>query len=127
MSQISTQISQPIADQPRTIVLERKKMTDAWVSFLIVSIILSIIFPHDPFWAVIPKIVLFIQAIRLTIDYRNFKKTQYHQVQNIAPQPIQTTPVSEEITSGLFCPMCGVAHSENSKYCAACGTSLELN
>lgn len=125
MSQTSTQISQPIADQPRTLDRERKKMIDAWVSFLIVSIVLSIIFTHNPFWAAIPKIVLFIQAVRLTIDYNNFKKSYRHSIQMTPTQPIHTSSPVQSPTTGIFCPMCGVAHDESSKFCASCGTTLD--
>ncbi|WP_371802278.1 zinc ribbon domain-containing protein [Candidatus Lokiarchaeum ossiferum] len=125
MSQTPTQMSQPTADQPRTLDRERKKMLDAWVSFLIVSIVLSIIFPYDPFWAVIPKIVLFIQAIRCTIEYSNFKKSSRHNIEMTPSQPIHISSPVQSPTSGTFCPMCGVAHDESSKFCASCGTSLE--
>ncbi len=126
MSQTQTQISQPIAEQPRTLDLELKKMIDAWVGFLIVSIVLSVIFQGgDNLFSVIPKFILFVHAVRLSIDYNNFKKSQKYGVHFVSPQSTHTASEVDSASKPQFCPMCGQTHEENSKFCAACGTPLE--
>lgn len=141
MSTTQTTFSQLETRQSFSLEHERKKMIDAWISFIIVSIVMSLIFPYEPFWVIIIRIVMFIHAIRLSIDYSHAKKSMGSSLISKTPQEIRYSqkyisyePVSYytptvveskiQTDSAKYCSMCGQKHEQQAQFCSSCGTKL---
>ena len=118
--------------------LARKEMKDAWIGLIIVSIVLGALF-GGTWWAMIPRVVLFIHAIDKTAKYSRIKdedrrlKAQGSTKKNYVnpsdtsyygrqEQPTIITSPTKETSS--FCPLCGSKHERSAVYCSACGTDL---
>jgi len=105
----------------------RKEVTDAWVGVVILNIIFGALFPYV-WWAWIPRVVVTIHAIELTVRYAEAKKAN----EKTLITPVKTeialaTPVITEplnVSSSMFCPNCGVQLNSTTKFCPYCGNAL---
>lgn len=114
-----------------------KKVYQSWVSFIIMTIILLILF-SEAWWIVIPIIASFFGAIEITVEYFN-KRTDLPResvipsnpekliVQSTSNPPISSPgPVAESPPAdALFCSACGGILQPDQKNCPICGFEIK--
>lgn len=110
-----------------------KKVYQSWVSFILMTLILLILF-SEAWWIVIPIIASFFGAIEITVEYLN-KRTDIPRESVIPSNPeknnIIITNQSPILPSesgaesppadALFCSACGEILQPNQKKCPVCG------
>lgn len=105
----------------------QKDVIDAWLGVVILNIILGVLFPYV-WWAWIPRIVVTVHAIELTVKYHDTKKASAApEFTKAKTDEIKSIPVVVEntsIVSAHFCPNCGVQLNQSTKYCPYCGNAL---
>ena len=110
-----------------------KKVYQSWVSFIIMTIILLILF-SEAWWIVIPIIASFFGAIEITVEYfikrsdipretvvpTNPKKSNIpitNESPNLPSEPVAESPPADAV----FCSACGEMLQPNQKKCPVCG------
>jgi hypothetical protein len=110
---------------PYQTTLERLK--SAWIGFIIVRIVMSIIF--QGFWVgEIAPAVLIINALEQTYIYYQMKQQeQRRMVPPIAATPVELpVPVAAtEMPLPKFCVYCGTPREPTARFCSDCGTRFE--
>lgn len=108
-----------------------EKVKNAWISYIIVRIIMSIIF-HGFWVGEIAPAVLLINALEQTYMLIQTKKQQQKVVAqpNVAPAPIQVTVAPAPVYAAptvapKFCAICGTPRESEAHFCSGCGQKFE--
>jgi len=126
---------------------KRHEMRDAWIGFVIVSMVFSLIFPDPGFFGII-NLILLIHAISKTVQYCDTKKNICHVQVNVQspaadtssphyyepqyaifkeqPAPVERSEKAvEQPINVKYCPMCGYKQKPEARFCSACGSSMK--